>query len=84
MGFQVRQEDGSLPFITLALVCPSAQLCPKGFSNYHQHGNLAPHMGIFSPFCAQSCSSGLAFHGGGLEGSKGLASHPGLNTAPPL
>lgn len=47
-------------------LCPRTPLRPKDSSIYHQHGNLALHRGIFSLFCALSCSSELSFHGGDL------------------
>lgn len=45
--------------------CPRAQPQPKGSSIYHQHGNLALHMGVFT-FCALSCSLKLPVHEGVL------------------
>lgn len=72
------QSRGWAPYLfTLHFpFCSRAQLWPKGFSIYHQHGNLALHTGTFSLLYTLS---ELPFPGGGLEDLRGLASHPGTS-----
>lgn len=85
MGFQVRREGGSLPFKTLGLSSDS-----KAFPITINMETWLFVWAYSPPFMHKLAPRGWPSRkeawGGGAGGgrSRGLAGHPGLDTAPPL